>query len=337
MVEVESVYRDLLLHVPGVISAEFGAAESSIALTLRTTTGAHRLRVRRERSHLTNAVVEHFITSLGSDGEPVLLLARQIGAGLAPKLMNAGVNYLDLRGNCHFALPKFFVHVEGKSGPRSTSTEKGLRSAGYQALFAFLAEPVLLNAPVREVAARAGVSRQAVLDLKDRLADALYVGRTFTETSWIPRRLRDALALWLHGYETTVRPSLLCGTYRTKEADPSVLEERVTNSLAPGSYRWGGTAAAFRLTGHYRGERSVLHVEREPPPDLGRQLRALSDPQGNLLVLRAPGKLNWDAGTETVHPLLVYSEMLDEGSERVREAARILLEGHLGGLAEALR
>ena len=87
MVEVEPAYRDLLLHVPGVVSAEFGAAEPSFALTLRTTTGTHRLRVRRERSHLTNAVVEHFVTSLGGDGEPVLLLARQIGAGLAPKLM----------------------------------------------------------------------------------------------------------------------------------------------------------------------------------------------------------------------------------------------------------
>jgi hypothetical protein len=337
MVEVESAYRELLLHVPGIVSAEFGAAEPSIELTLRTTTGAHRLRVRRERTHLTNAVVEHLVTSLGIDGEPVLLLAREIGAGLAPKLMKAGVNYLDLRGNCHFALPKFFVHVEGKSGPKSTSTEKGLRSAGYQTLFAFLAEPVLLNAPVREVAARAGVSRQAALDLKDRLGDALYVGRTSTESSWIPHRLRDALALWLHGYETTVRPSLLCGTYRTKEADPSALEERVMNSLAPGSYRWGGTAAAFRLTGHYRGERSVLHFEREPPPDLARRLHALSDPHGNLLVLRAPGKLNWDPGMETVHPLLVYSEMLDEGSERAREAARILLENHLGSLAEALR
>lgn len=336
MVEVESAYRDLLLEVPGVVSAEFGAAEPSIELTLGTTTGPHRLRVRRERSHLTNAVVEHLVTSLGNDGGPVLLLARQIGAGLAPKLIKAGVNYLDLRGNCHFTLPNFFVHVEGKSGPKSTSTEKGIRSAGYQALFAFLAEPVLLNAPVREVAARAGVSRQAVLDLKDRLGDALYIGRTSAETLWIPHRLRDALALWLHGYETAVRPSLLCGTYRTKEADPSVLEERVMNSLAPGSYRWGGTAAAFRLTGHYRGERSVLHFEREPPPDLGRQLRVLSDPHGNLLVLRAPGKLNWDTGTETVHPLLVYSEMLDEGGERVREAARILLEGHLGGLAETL-
>lgn len=337
MVEVESAYRDLLLHVPGVTSAEFGDAGPSLELTLGTTTGVHRLRVQRERSHLTNAVVEHFVTALSSDGDPALLLARQIGSGLAPKLMKAGVNYLDLRGNCHFALPKFFVHVEGKSGPRSTGTEKGLRSAGYQVLFAFLAEPILLNAPMREVAARAGVSRQAVLDLKARLGEAQYIGRNYTGVSWNPHRLRDAFALWLHGYETTVRPSLLNGTYRTKEVDPSALEERVMNSLAPGSYRWGGITAAFRLTGHYRGERSVLHFEREPPPDLGRRLHALSDPHGNLLVLRAPGKLHWDTGTETVHPLLVYSEMLDEGSERAREAARILLKGHLGGLAEALR
>jgi hypothetical protein len=41
------------------------------------------------------------------------------------------------------------------------------------------------------------------------------------------------------------------------------------------------------------------------------------------------GEINWQAGQEIVHPLLVYSEMLRERSERANEAARELFERHI--------
>jgi hypothetical protein len=47
-------------------------------------------------------------------------------------------------------------------------------------------------------------------------------------------------------------------------------------------------------------------------------------------VLRTPGEVALDGKTDdTVHPLLVYAEMLVEGSERAREAAAALRERFL--------
>jgi hypothetical protein len=248
--------------------------------------------------------------------------------------MAARLNYLDAHGNCHIEAPRLHVHVEGKTAPRSPSANKGLRSAAYQVLFVYLAEQDRLSAPLRMVAERAGVSRQPVGDMKHRLLDEGYIFQTRTQVKWHPDRRRDALNLWLHGYESVVRPALLWGTYRPQDATPGDLERRITRvfSAPKGTeFRWGGAAAGFRLTGHFRGETTVVHVHAAPH-ELQRDLSALSDPGGNLVLMDAFGSINWQTERDTVHPLLVYSEMLREGSERAREAAQEVYDRHLSPL-----
>jgi hypothetical protein len=66
--------------------------------------------------------------------------------------------------------------------------------------------------------------------------------------------------------------------------------------------------------------------------DLAKRVRGLPDPDGNLLIMHTFGTINWSPERETVHPLLVYSEMLSEGSERAREAAQALHDRYLAPL-----
>jgi hypothetical protein len=265
----------------------------------------------------------------------VLVLAPHVGSGIANTLTEGGVNYLDTSGNCHIAIPPFFVHVEGKSAGKGVgASSTGVRGPGFQALFAYLAEPALLDAPVRTVAEVAGVSRQPVLSMKHRLHDERFILGSKKHTQWHPRRTADALALWLQGYQTTVRASLIEGSYRTRDRSPSALEARILEVLPQEQLRWGGTAAGYRLTGDYRGERTVVHVGASIP-GLVKHVRGLADPEGNLLIMRTFGSINWSSGRETVHPLLAYSEMLSDGSERAREAARALHDRYLAPLWRA--
>src|SRR6185436_2698289 len=123
--------------------------------------------------------------------------------------------------------PPMHIHIAGKTRPALPSAEKGLRNAAYQVLFVYLAEQDHLDAPLRTVAGLAGVSRQPAFDMKHRLLDQGYVFETKTKVRWHPGRRKDALNLWLHGYETVVRPSLVLGTYRTQDATPRELEKRI--------------------------------------------------------------------------------------------------------------
>src|SRR5205085_2208397 len=93
-----------------------------------------------------------------------------------------------------------------------------------------------------------------------------------------------------------------------------------------GTWAFGGGAAAWRMTGFYRGLETVVHVERMSLHAL-RQLRAVRAEDGPLTILRTPGTLPY-AGTSAhlAHPLLVYSEMLASNDPRMNEAAHELRE-----------
>jgi hypothetical protein len=334
MVALDASYDEQLAAIPGVLShrvlkppADRGNDVFDALLVLETKAGSHKLLVRQLRTHVSREMASH-VASNQEGVASVLVLAPHVGSGVAATLIGRGLNYLDASGNCHISAPPFFVHVQGKSAEKATGASAGVRGPGFQALFAYLAEPALLDAPIRTVAEVAGVSRQPVLAIKQRLQREKLVLTSKARTQWHPRRREDALALWLQGYQTTVRRSLLSGAYRTREQDPSKLEAKILDALPKEHLRWGGTAAGYRLTGDYRGERTVVHV-RAGVQDLAKNVRGLPDPDGNLLIMGTFGSINWSSERETVHPLLVYSEILSDGSERAVEAAQALHDRYL--------
>jgi hypothetical protein len=149
-----------------------------------------------------------------------------------------------------------------------------------------------------------------------------------------PRRI---LGLWVKGYETLVRPRLLIGRYRAQETDPEALERLIEAKLGAEPqalgrtvegrldervvWAFGGAAAAYRLTGYYRGPDTVVHVQ-QPGFDIAQALRALPDDDGPLILLRVPGPIAFEgAAPRTVAPLLVYTELLFVGDKRALEAA----------------
>ena len=334
MPALDASYEEQLAALPGVLShlvhrppPNDGKDVFDALLVLRTKAGSYELLVRQLKTHVSREMASH-VASTHEGLAPVLVLAPHVGSGVAATLIDRGLTYLDASGNCHISVPPFFVHVEGKSAKRPTGASAGVRGPGFQALFAYLAEPALLDAPIRTVAEVAGVSRQPVLAIQHRLHRERLVLASKARTHWHPRRREDALALWLQGYQTTVRPSLLSGAYRTREQDPTKLEARILDALPKEHLRWGGTAAGYRLTGDYRGERTVVHL-CSGMQDLAKNVRGLPDPDGNLLIMGTFGSINWSSERETVHPLLVYSEMLSDGSERAHEAAQALHDRYL--------
>jgi hypothetical protein len=138
---------------------------------------------------------------------------------------------------------------------------------------------------------------------------------------------------WLSGYSTLVRPRLLAGQFRTPDIDPSTLEERIEQVLGTDkTWGWGGGAAAKRLVGFYRGSRTILHLAG-PLEKIIRALKALPSKEGGLIILRSPGEIILEGAIPlTVHPLLVYTELLYEGTDRARESAEMIREHYLSWL-----
>jgi hypothetical protein len=161
-----------------------------------------------------------------------------------------------------------------------------------------------------------------------RLTEEGLVGTGLNGRRLLQRQI--VLDRWLAGYTTVVRPRLLIGRYRTDDSDPIALERKIENTLRRDmTWGWGGGAAAMRLTHHFRGTDTVLHLAA-PISDLPRRLRALPARDGPLIVIRTPGPIALE-GVEagTVHPLLVYTELLATGQSRALEAAATIWDRYL--------
>ena len=337
--------RGVRVEKPRVV----GDPRADAGIVVQTPEGDYPLLVERKRTHLTRAVIENYLTTRRTAPDtrrrrgpgpranarwgPWILLARYVPRELGRELTAGGANYLDLEGNCHLRLgERYFVHVEGRIAERKNAEGRGLRAPGYQVLFAILANPELLNEGIVNIGKLAGVGKTTVAETLVKLKHEGLVGEVGGR-----RRLvnpRDVLDRWLAGYANAVRPKLLVGRYRTQDADPGQLERRIEQTLGKEmDWAWGGGAAAMRLTKHYRGETTILHVARKTP-DLPKRLRALRDADGPLLILEVPGPIAFEGALErTVHPLLVYTELLNTGDDRARETALEVRERYLEHLA----
>lgn len=322
-----------LPFVKGVSLSRCALPEADGLLRIQTPTGERDLRVELKTSFLERAGAEYLVDLMARRGPGWILLMPAVSTALGQKLSARRVNFLDRQGNCFLALgEQYLASIEGRRPTARPARDKSIRVAGYQLLFALLGRPALINEPLRVIASAAGVSRQAAVDALSRLVGEGAILETKRSYVWAPKGWGDTLDRWLVGYRDVMRPRLLVGCYRPSERDPEALERRLKPALDEiGTWRWGGTAAGFRLTQHYRGPRTVVHLcASEAPEDLPRRLKALPDHDGPLVVLRTPGEVALDGTTDdTVHPLLVYAEMVVEGGERALEAAAELRERFL--------
>ncbi len=291
-------------------------------LELTTPRGQRRLRVEEKASHLTLPVVRDLIARTASRTTPPLILfAPYVSAEMAAALLPHGINFVDKVGNCHLDLGGDYVaHVEGRRLRRPLGAPGGMRAPGFRLVFALLVEPDLLNNPIRRIAQTAGVSLGTASNVLHRLEHDRMVVRTKSRLHLV--RPDDLVERWIAGYAETLRPELLTGRFETADGDPPTLESRVEALLdRNGNWAWGGAAAAFRLTKHYRSDETVLHMQA-PASDLPQRLKALPHQAGQLILLGVPGPLAFRGkAPHTVHPLLIYTELILTGSDRAREVA----------------
>ncbi len=306
-------------------------AEVEITLQGRTV----RLHAEVKRTHLATAVARALVGALGDRAPGWILFAPYIGRPLAALLVEHGLNYVDLHGNCHVrAGGRLAAHVEGRRPAKTADRPKGVRAAGVRALFALLAEPALLGTTGRQIARAANTTHPTALDAVRRLEEAGAVATAGRQRGWMPGGMRIAFERWMAEYETVLRPALMVGRYRTPDPTPPDLDRRIT-ALAATEHgiRFGGAAAAFRIAPHHRGETTVVHLEGDAARIL-RPLRAVADPRGPLWVMGLPGPQAARGMTpDTAHPLLVYAEMLHAADDRTLEAAQEFRELTLGAYA----
>lgn len=285
---------------------------------------------------VTTAALPRTINKINTLNEPCILMTDYLAPGAATLLKNKGVFYLDAAGNTYLDLDKMLILVEGQKRthlPRRAPLA-AFGEAGVRLIFNLLAAPALLNEPYRRIATAADVAQGTITHVFQGLEEL-----GFFQKAGRNRILRDRLALaerWAEAYTERLRPKLLRGRFDApdpqwwKRADP-----------APFGGAWGGEPAGAMLTAFLRPEIVTLYVPKRPDAP-GTYARFIAE---NGLRKNPNGKLEifetfWDpeiiGPTEqgTVHPLLVYADLMATQDARCIETGKII---HDEQLAPAFR
>ena len=126
------------------------------------------------------------------------------------------------------------------------------------------------------------------------------------------------------GYAEQLRPKLLMGRYRGANG---WWQKAVLN---PEKAQWGGEVAAGKLTEYLKPQKITVYVDKDDPETVLIQNRLKKDPEGDVELLHR----FWLPDTivphgETVHPILVYADLMATGKQRNIETARILYDEHI--------
>jgi hypothetical protein len=335
-------YLERLRALPFVRAAEVDLLEPRVrgrmldaSIALETLTKTVRLPVELKRGHLAMETVEQLL-HMAAGLPDLLLCAPVVGRGIAARLVDAGVNFIDLAGNCHIRIgDRYLARVQGEPALRPLPSERALRFAGYRVLFALLAAPELATSNVRAIAeAAGGVSLGTAAGTRAHLLERGALVESARRTRWAPggwKATRDEL---LAGFSTTLIPPLVLGRFRARERDVRPLERRLEAELPAGRWRWGGGAACERLTHHFRGDRTTIYLDETAAVEVSpRALALVADPRGPVALVRRPGPVAFQSPQPaTVHPLLAYADLLAEGDERARDGAREMYDAHLARL-----
>ena len=276
-------------------------------------------------------------------GHPALLVTEHITPPMAETLRGQKQQFADAAGNAYLEAPGLRVMVIGRKPPAAhantsagkayTSAGKAYTTSGLKVMFALLCDPALANATQRTIAASAGVALGSIPAVLADLQQAghmaeLKQGRRLAAN----KRLLDE---WALAYARRLRAKTLQATYEVK--DFGAWQQWTIEAPAA---LWGGEPAAQLLVQYLRPGVLTLYAEKIPPRLLvaQRMIKLSSVVQGQgVLEWRKPfwGQLPDAPRPDTVHPVLVYADLLATGDARCIETAQIVYDTHLARLLPA--
>ena len=246
--------------------------------------------------------------------QSTLLVCNPLTNAMAARCHALDIQFIDTAGNAYITDGAgVLINVTGRKMEKASliaAREMTITPAALRMMFAFLAEPSMLNAPYRDISKSVQVSTGAIGKVFETLEARGFIG-TAPGGNRIINSPELMLSEWATGYMSRLRPKLR--KFRFTAPNPGYLE----NGWNPG-YRvsaWGGEVAAEILTKHLNPATYTIYMdmEEEPSalPDMVKQFRLRADPHGLIEVVQAFWNMDYFAESFPTVPLhLVYADLL---------------------------
>jgi hypothetical protein len=261
----------------------------------------------------------------GSATQKNLLVSSPLSQDMAHRCRELGLQFLDTAGNAYINDGKgIHIYVTGLRGQdegRDIARNATMTPAALKMMFAFLADPSLLNKPYMDISYRAMVSTGAIGKVFETLESRRLIGTTKGGKRMI-RSPELFLNEWANGYVSRLKPKLKKYRFATDDLD------KFRRDWNPGLWlsAWGGEVGAAFFTKHLQPEECTVYIDMDDPNalrDMVKDFRLRADPNGHIEVIQ----MFWNTKYFTewfpkVPPHLIYADLLATQDSRNIAVAR---------------
>jgi hypothetical protein len=244
-----------------------------------------------------------------------VLLAQYIPGPVKDALKKNHINYLEAAGNCFIDLDNLFIYVSNRktAGVRKTGEGKLWNKTGLKYVFAVLANPQLLDFPLRVQATTAGIALGNLPALREALLAQLHRGSNSADV----RLWEQLMERWGLQYHQTLKPALKLGTFRFLKTETKADWETLK---VPEQTWWGGENAAALITTYLRPKEFTIFTRNKTR--VMAQWKLLPDEDGDVHLYEPFWPVEQDPADQShVHPILVWTDLHYELDQRLRETA----------------
>jgi len=309
----------------GIHGELLDAAPLDADATLSLTINGHRLEYDCQvKKKIDRYTLPFNLASKLGNARPTLLVSSPLSQEMANRCRELGLQFIDTAGNAYINDGAgIYVYVTGRRAEHKllAPASNAMTLSVLRMMFAFLADPALLNALYRDISDKAQVSMGAIGKAFDTLEARKLIGTTASGKRMI-RTPELFLNEWASGYTGRLKPKLRKYRFATDNLDQFIdiwsPEFRVS--------AWSGEAAAMKLTGHLKPEECMLYVDMNEPGvlrDIVKDFRLRADPRGRIEIV----EMFWDPADfrnsfPTVPPHLVYADLMATHDSRNIAVAR---------------
>jgi hypothetical protein len=257
---------------------------------------------------------------------PLLVITQYVNPEMAEKMRRDGLEFIDTAGNAFIHQEQLYIFAKGNRPPNRTSISPPPRlfaPSGLRAVFALLRGPDLVNGTYREIAAAGGVALGTVAGIMAELKVRLFLIEDQNAVRRLIRK-KDLFDGWVSAYPEQLRPRILMGRY---QGGHGWWQEKV---LQPAWAQWGGEVAASRITSYLYPQVITVYLGGSRLNEFLLENRLRMESNGNVEILERFWTTDARADAlETVHPILIFADLLASGNERNIETAKTIYDQHI--------
>jgi hypothetical protein len=267
------------------------------------------------------------IKARSAGDEKTLLVSGPLTNTLATRCRELDIEFIDTAGNALITNGNgILISITGQKMPKGSiaGPDKTVTPAALRMMFAFLAQPSMLNASYREISSSVHVSTGAIGSALQTMETRGFIGTTSSGRRIInlPELM---LSEWATGYISRLRPKLR--KFRFAAADPTKLMQQWNPEMRVSalggemaSWAWGGEVAAEKITKHLNPSTFTIYMEFEDTRDLTeivKRFKLRADPQGSIEIIQAFWNMDYFSESFPTVPLhLIYADLLATNDSR---------------------